>query len=387
MKKRLAFVVQRYGKAVNGGAEQHCRQLAEQMARFHEVDVLTTCAEDYYTWENAYPAGSSMENGVKVNRFETVCTRDHFPFPLFPDSAIGKYGYTAEFNWMFQQGPISFDLVNFIKYNKYNYDIFLFFTYLYFPTWAGIGIVPEKSILIPTAHDEDAIYKELYNSVFHLPRAIFYNTLEEKEFVEQRFHNQNILNDIGGVGVEVPNDVSGERFRKKYQIHNRFLLYVGRITEKKGCDMLFDYYKRLRREQKELSLVLLGKPGIPIPDDVISLGFVSDQDKFDAIAACECMVIPSRYESLSMVLLEAMMLHKPVLVNGECAVLRGHCDKSNGGLYHTNYEEFSACVRMLLAQKEIASALGENGAAYVRANYAWDIITDKLNRLIRQICE
>ena len=131
---------------------------------------------------------------------------------------------------MFQQGPVSFDLVNFIKYNKYNYDVFLFFTYLYFTTWAGIGIVPEKSILIPTAHDEDAIYKELFNSVFHLPRAIFYNTVEEKEFVEQRFHNQNISNDIGGVGVAVPNDVHGERFRKKYQIRTRFLLYVGRIT-------------------------------------------------------------------------------------------------------------------------------------------------------------
>ena len=143
MKKRLAFVVQRYGDTVNGGAEQHCRQLAGQMARFHEVDVLTTCAEDYYTWENAYPPGSSTENGVTVNRFETVCTRDHFPFPLFPDSAIGKYGYASELNWMFQQGPVSFDLVNFIKYNKYNYDVFLFFTYLYFTTWAGIGIVPE----------------------------------------------------------------------------------------------------------------------------------------------------------------------------------------------------------------------------------------------------
>ena len=43
---RLAFVIQRYGTEVSGGAELHCRWLAERLARRHEVEVFATRALD-----------------------------------------------------------------------------------------------------------------------------------------------------------------------------------------------------------------------------------------------------------------------------------------------------------------------------------------------------
>ncbi len=49
---KLAIVVQRYGRAINGGAELHARYLAEHLARHAEVEVLTTCASDYVSWRN-----------------------------------------------------------------------------------------------------------------------------------------------------------------------------------------------------------------------------------------------------------------------------------------------------------------------------------------------
>ncbi len=384
---RIAFVVQRYGTEINGGAELHCRQLAEQLTARYEVSVFTTCARNYNTWENEYPSGTEVLNGVTVHRFPCVCTRDGFPHPWYPNGIQSAYGYADDMNWMMQQGPLSLELIHFLKYNRDQYDVFLFFTYLYFTTYAGLQTVPEKCILIPTAHDEPAIYRDIFRSVFHLPKGIFYNTKEEQSFVSGLFHHHPMFEAIGGVGVELPADISAERFRNKYGIDDPFLLYVGRMTEKKGCHILFDYFSKLKeRRNDNLKLVLMGTGELipPQREDIISLGFVSDQDKFDGIAASNMMVIPSLYESLSMVLLEAMSLEIPVLVNGDCLVLKEHCRKSNGGIYFHSYEEFVQGTEYLLQNGKI---LGQNGKRYVKQEYCWPVILEKLCHMIEQVRE
>ena len=70
MKEKVAFVVTAYGKQARGGAEQHCRMLAERLTADYEVDVLTTCVENYVCGGNDLPAGVEKENGVTVRRFE-----------------------------------------------------------------------------------------------------------------------------------------------------------------------------------------------------------------------------------------------------------------------------------------------------------------------------
>ena len=384
---RIAFVVQRYGVEINGGAELHCRQLAERLTDRYHVTVLTTCAKSYATWENEYPAGESELNGVTIRRFPCVCTRDGFPDLWYPATAQSAYGFANDMNWMMQQGPVSFELIQFLKYNREQFDVFLFFTYLYFTTYAGLLTVPEKSILIPTAHDEPPIYRDIFRSVFHLPKGVFYNTQEEKNFVKNRFHHHPLFEEIGGVGVELPQDISSKRFRNKYGIESPFLLYVGRITEKKGCHMLFDYFAKMKeRSERPLKLVLMGTGELKPPEreDIISLGFVSDQDKFDGMSASSFLVIPSFYESLSMVLLEAMSLEIPVLCNGACQVLKEHCRKSNGGIYFQNFEEFVQGTDYLLAH---GAELGRNGKQYVQNAYRWDMIIEKISYMIEQVRE
>mgnify|MGYP002261538093 CR=1 FL=1 len=88
----------------------------------------------------------------------------------------------------------------------------------------------------------------------------------------------------------VPDDVEPARFRQKYGLTGPFAIYVGRIDQNKGCDELFRFYTRYAASgQSPMQLVLCGNSILPIPDDprIRHLGFVSEQEKFDGIAASQ----------------------------------------------------------------------------------------------------
>lgn len=388
--KKIAFVVQRYGVEVNGGAELQCRQLAEHMSRYYSTEVITTKAIDYVTWKDEYSQDVEQLNGVTVRRFSVKEPRNSSKFNKLSATVLQcNSSHEKEEEWMRRQGPDSPELIDFLRNHKDDYDAFIFCTYLYYTTYFGLKEVQDKAILIPDAHDERPIYLGIFESMFRLPQAIFYNSKEEKRFVEKQFPVKDIPNNggFGGVGIELPSDISAQRFKEKYKL-DIFLLYIGRIEENKGCRQLFDFFEEYkRRNGGALKLVLMGKEVMPVPkrDDIISLGFVSEEDKFDGLAACKMLVLPSLFESLSIVVLEAMKSGKPVLVQEKCEVVKGHCVRSNGGLYYRNYLEFESCVNYLLEHKDIAAAMGENGRKYVEENYCWDTIEKRLAELIEKI--
>ena len=142
---------------------------------------------------------------------------------------------------------------------------------------------------------------------------------------------------------------------------------MGRIDDNKGCRQLFDFFRRYRAQTGSgLRLALIGKPVLPIPQDpgIVHLGFLPDQEKWDALAACELLIMPSRLESLSMVSLEAWWAERPVLANAKCDVLRGQCQRSNAGLYYASYEEFREALALLESDAGAARRrLARTGAA------------------------
>lgn len=385
--RKIAFVVQRYGLEVNGGAELHCRQFAERMAKYYEVDAITTKAIDYVTWKDEYTADEEVINGVKVKRFSVTEPRDIDKFNALSQTVLQlQSSKKEEEEWMRKQGPYSEELLAYLTAHKNDYDVFIFFTYLYATTYFGLPLVKERAMIIPTAHDELPIYLGIFKDFFKMPAGIFYNTELEKRFVEKKFHNEKVLNNngLGGVGVELPPEIKPERFVEKYGVDD-FILYIGRIDEHKGCKELFQYFAEYKkRNPGDTKLVLIGKEVIEVPksDDIVSLGFVEDEDKFDALAACRLLVLPSRFESLSMVVLEAMSVKKPVLVQADCEVVKSHCTKSNGGLYYQNYFEFEGCLNRLLSDEALCEGMGENGSEYVAENYCWESIEKRLRNMI-----
>lgn len=383
---KIAFVVQRYGEEVNGGAELHCRQVAERLSKYYDVEVITTCAIDYVTWKDEYSPGQEVLNGVTINRFAVDANRNSDRFNRFSEKIFGKpHTKDDEIKWMELQGPYSKRLLEFIADSKDKYDHFIFFTYLYCTTYFGLPLVKDKAILVPTAHDETPIYLDIFNELFQMPEYIFYNTKWEKNFVQSKFKNKHIPNDVIGVGIDTIQNLHPDDFIEKYNIGDPFLLYVGRIDESKGCKVLFDYFLKYNKSHKnELKLVLVGKPVMDIPKnkDIISLGFVTDEDKYNAMSACRILINPSPFESLSMVLLEAWSFNKPTLVNGNCGVLKDHCKLSNGGLYYSDYAEFEACLDLMFSNSELCARMGDNGRCYVGESYGWNVVESKYLRLL-----
>jgi glycosyltransferase involved in cell wall biosynthesis len=378
---KVAVVVQRYGADINGGAELHARYVAERLARHVEVEVLTTCARDYISWRNALPAGVEQVNGVIVRRFPVAYERDPDTFGERSRLVFEQpHALRDELAWLESEGPASPELISYIRAHEAAYDFFVFFSFRYHHAWHGARAVPGRAVLVPTAERDGALGLAIFGPVFRGVRALMYNSFEEQALINSVSANQEVPGVVVGVGSEIPERTSPGRFRQAFGIRERFAVYVGRIDENKGCAELFDFFQHYSRLLAEgLDLVLIGHAVIPIPEHprIHHLGFVSDQDKFDALAASELLVMPSYFESLSMVALEAWALGKPVLANARCDVLKGQCIRSNGGLYYDGFEEFFETLRTLDANRTLGQTLGRNGLDYFTAHYSWPVIERK----------
>ena len=420
---KIAFVVQRYGAEILGGSEYHCRLIAERLADRHQVDVLTTCARDYITWKNEYAEGDDRIRGVTVRRFANDRTRDLASFNDYSDWIFhNDHSPADEEEWLKQQGPWSPGLLAYLEQHHRSYDALIFFTYLYAPTVLGLRVDPARSILVPTAHDEPAIRLGLYREVFSLPAGIAYNTNVERGFLKQLFSVEAKNEETVGCGVELPPsrlhdlptgkpetggtddaqdgpvaDASddngalgsplsarGAVFRRRHRVYGPFALYGGRIDPGKGCEELLDYFNSYAESDGDASLVLMGLKLMPIPDapHVRFAGMLSEVERLEALEAATVVVVPSPFESLSLLALEAFSVGTPVLANARSDVLTDHCQRSNGGLYYSSRDEFRECLRMLVHDAPLRAAMGRQGRDYVRTNYRWDAIIGKYDRLI-----
>lgn len=363
--------------------------IVKRLVRFAQVEVITTCAKDYVTWRNEYPEGQTALDGIPVHRFKTDRVRQARKFDDLSQTLYTRpHTYFDEVDWMVQQGPYAPGMFEFLKRHQADYEAILFYTYLYPTTFFGLQYAPQKAILVSTAHDEPPLYFDIFRMMFHLPKAFFYLTEEEKALVHRTFGNQYIPHETLGTGVEISATPQPEVFRQKYGVTGDFLLYAGRIDEGKGCGQMIAFFTEYRARRSEpLTLVLIGKAAMSLPDhpDIRMVGFVSEEDKLNAMSAAAVLLMPSQMESLSIVTLEAWSVGTPALVNGNCAVLRGHCLRSNGGLYYTDYDEFETCLDLLLHNQDLARTLGQQGTAYIRQHYQWDIIDQKLLKIINGV--
>jgi glycosyltransferase involved in cell wall biosynthesis len=378
---KVAVVVQRYGRAINGGAELHARYIAEHLARHAQVEVLTTCATDYVTWRNELDPGIEQVNGVSVRRFRVKHERDPLLFSKRSDLVFQqRHSLGDELNWLDAEGPTSPALVDYVAKHAADYDFCLFFSYRYYHAYYGARAAGGRAVLVPTAERDATIGLSIFQPLFRNVRAVMYNSPEERAMIEAVAGNSNVPGVVVGIGSDVPANPQPARFRQKYKVRGPFAVYVGRIDQNKGCTELFEYFQGyLSDPAGKLSLILIGHSLLPIPEHprIRHLGFLDDTDKFDAMAAADMLIMPSYYESLSMVALEAWALGRPVLANGRCDVLKGQCLRSNAGLYYESYGEFIGALEAIEQNRWLAGTLGRNGRQFFRDQYDWPVIERK----------
>ncbi len=384
---KLACVIHRFGADIAGGSESHCRVVAEHLAADHDVTIITTCAKDHVTWKNHYPGGESQVGRLRVLRFPVARPRDLHRFMDISDLVFADRASPAEQEqWFRENGPDAPELLDHLRRHGADYDRLLFWSYRYYHSYFGVPLVAARAVLVPTAEEDPLIRVDALDQLFALPAGYLYLTPEEAELVKGRVPSRT-PSAIIGCGLDPvarPPDVSR---LADLGIEDPFVLYLGRIDPNKGCDFLMRNFLRYAGMGRRTQLVMAGPSSMEVPThgSIRALGFVDDEVREALLARARVLVMPSPFESLSMVLLEAWNHGVPVLVNARCRVTRGQTERADGGLYFRSVAEFEAALDYLLDHDETRRRLGAQGLAYVEREYRWPTVMAKLEALLNQV--
>jgi glycosyltransferase involved in cell wall biosynthesis len=379
---KLACVVHRFGHDLAGGSEGHCRLIAEHLAETQDVTVLTTTARDHVSWANHYAAGESRAGRLRVLRFPVDRMRDMHRFQDISDVVFSGDGADADLEtWFRENGPRSDGLLQYLTDHGRDYDVVLFWAYRYYVTYFGLPLVHERSVLVPTAEDDALVHVDGLRRYFATPRGFLFLTPEEASLVGSRVP-PDTPREIIGCGIDPPVAVD-RRQLSALRLPDEYLLYLGRVDPNKGCRTLLRYFERYVSGHSSMQLVLAGPANMPVPahPSIRHLGYVTDATRDALLAHARVLVIPSPYESLSMVLLEAWNYGVPALVNARCDVLKGQVTRAGGGLYYRNAAEFEEALEYLRANCQVAEELGSQGRAYVDREYRWPRVMEKIEKL------
>jgi len=384
---KLACVVQRYGLEVVGGSESHCRSIAERLSAHHDVTVLTSCAADYLSWKNTYPAGAGTLGPVRVVRFPVDRPRNTHHFAELNNIvASGRATADDEAEWFRENGPQVPGLLDHLRTHGHEYDRVLFWTYRYFPSYFGLPIVRDRAILVPTAEEDPVIWLRALAEFFTLPRGYIFLTPEEADLVRGRANGPLPPSCVIGTGLDpAPSPATA---RPVAGVADPYVLYLGRVDPNKGCETLLRYFQEfVAREGPRVQLVLAGPVFMPVPAHpaIVSPGFVDEATRSQLLDSALALIVPSQYESLCIALLEGWNHSLPALVNGRCSVLKGQVLRANGGLFYGNTTEFATALRELIDQPDMARQIGRQGRQYVDDQYRWPTVMRTLEGFLSSV--
>ncbi len=382
---KLACVVHRFGADIAGGSEGHCRAVAEHLAARHTVTIFTTCAKDHITWRNHYPPGESALGELRVLRFPVARERQLHRFMALSDLVFADHASGEEQErWFRENGPDAPGLIEHLRAHGAEYDRVLFWSYRYADTYFGLPHVADRAVLVPTAEEDPLIHVDALRTFFSLPRGFLFLTPEEQRLVGARAPAGK-PSEVIGCGLDPAASPANLALLDNLRLHDPFVLYLGRIDPNKGCGTLMRNHLRYVDQERGVQLVMAGPASMPIPEHPLirPLGFVGDDVRDALLSRAKVLVMPSPFESLSMVLLEAWNRSLPALVNARCKVLRGQVERANGGLYYGTAAEFMAALDYMLDRPDDARQLGRQGLEYVNREYRWPTVMEKIEAILR----
>lgn len=388
---RIALTVPRFEINHAGGAEVLAKALASKLKEAgYDIEILTTCARDHFTWENFYEPGEYEIDGLKVRRFPTAEGRDTETFLALQDKIVHfeEIALDQEKTWI-SEGVTSEELFSYLDENRDKYDVFLFIPYLFGTTYWGAQIVQKKAVLIPCLHDEPYARLRIFQELFDNVKGLALNTSPEMDLAKRLFDVPDYKIAKVGMGFSPAPEYEPGRFRERHKLDSPFIFYAGRREGGKNTDLLVEMFRAYKRNNKnDVKLVLCGSGEVQLePADnkhIFDLGFLPEQEKHDAYAASLAFCTPSTNESLSIVLMESWLAGRPAMVHAGCDVTRDHCVKSNGGLFFGNYYEFEEVLNFLLVNEEAATKMGHSGRTYVHLYFNWPRVLNNFRSALKK---
>lgn len=387
MRGRVAFVSPRYGAEIVGGAEAVVRDIAlGLLARGWEVQVLTTCAVNPYTWANELPESTRTEEGIVVRRFANVlatsASKEH--------AVHGRiyYGETPSLDdqvtWLnaLFRTPGLFEA---IFREKDSFDAFIFAPYLFWPTTVCMPAVADRAVVMPCLHDEVYAHLAVMRHVLSAPAAAWFLSGPEHDLAH-RLGPVTPQHTVIGSGMDVPEYYEPEEFRSEYGIDEPFVLYLGRREADKGWPWLMEQFSRSRAQVK---LVTAGSADAAVPHRlrgrVIDVGVLSTEQRNNALAAALAYVQPSLMESYSRTLMESWLAGRPALVRKGSTVVEWHCARSGAGRVFGGARELGRQIAALQSDAPAADEMGQRGREYVLENYQWPHVLDLIEADLKAI--
>lgn len=315
---QILHVTHQYYPAI-GGAENYIVDLSEELAnRGHLIDVFTTQSKDYHTWHNTLPAKETIK-GVNVHRFASIQRRE-YTWRLLR-FAFNNYNFSTQRpRWLeplvyVGNGPLSFSLFTAILQAARQYDLIhisqLHYAHAYTAflaaRWQGIPIV-----VSPLLHAEQPQTHALgyLHTILKQSNALLALTRFEQAFMLEQGLNRTIICGGSGLRMERFPPIAKLEARQRLGIaKERFvILFLGRKTEYKGLDIVLQALFSLQENYPDLQFLAFGpeteyskqlweKYGERV--NVTHRDAVSDQERLDALAACDVLVLPSTTWSLS----------------------------------------------------------------------------------------
>lgn len=397
---RIAFCVQRYGAEVAGGAEALCRRTARALVEAgDEVVVHTTTARDYLSWAAHYPVGVTVEDGVEVHRHGVEAADPALAADLVRALSLRPGDPGEESRWVRAQGPVSPGLLTALAGAGRHHEVVVFWTYLYAHAQLGLPLCRDRAVLVPLAHDEPMLRFTVSRGLTRAAAGLAFMTPEEALLVDDLHGVGDRPAAIVGAGVDPPTDPpAGERTipgsgarggaaaAGPAGLPDRYVLYLGRVDPAKGVLGLVRDHAAYRRAGGRLGLVLAGRETVPLalPDWVVRTGFVGDRERLALLRGAEVVALPSRYESLSLVALEAWQAGRPTLGTAACEVVAGQTRRSGGGLVYAGREGYVHALRGLEEDPARGRALGAAGARWV-AGLTWDAAVRRWRALLARV--
>ena len=373
-----------------GGPAKVAYEISKELVKKgHEVTVYTTDVHDAHS-RFKYDNNPMRVNGIEIYHFKNVSNElSHRNLAAAPMMALAL-----------NRNIKDFDIVHLHEYRSFQAILVHHYAKKY-----GIPYILQPRGSVPTISKSKQ--KKLFDALFG--RSIFRDAskiiasskIESDQYrdVFPELNNEKVVHIPNGIDLETYQDLpkKGE-FKKKYSVNvdEKMILFLSRIHERKGADLLIGAFSELKNKFGNVKLVIAGPDEgyldklkrivskLDIEGEVIFPGPLYEEDKLEAYVDADIFVLPSkdRYESFGNVVLEALACGTPVIVTNNCGVSEWIGDNV-GYVVEYDKEQLQDAIFKILSDEELGKRFGEEGERLVREEFGWEKVVRKVEKLYR----